>query len=268
MERFKLDRANPSKLPIPAGTVLKRSDESQDQGNASQPLEPTEIQVYQQIVGSLIYLSNGTRIDLCYATGQLARHIANPTIRYLQLAKQALRYLQGTTNYGITYDQPLLPQSNAYKLYSDATWGTEEDRASFQGWAVLRSGGAISWISQRQKSTALSSMEAEFIAASEASREAAWLEKLTGDLNEVFDIPPVLYCDNLGTIDLIHDHKFHSKAKHIDIRCNFIRNDMLEKGRLTVEHIAGTDQPADILTKQLPIEQYKTHLRTLGIREA
>ena len=60
LERFKLDRANPSKLPIPAGTVLKRIDESQDQGNASQPLEPTEIQVYQQIVGSLIYLSNGT----------------------------------------------------------------------------------------------------------------------------------------------------------------------------------------------------------------
>ena len=101
--------------------------------------------------------------------------MANPTIRHLQLAKQALRYLQGTTNYGITYDQlqPLPLQLNAYKLYSDATWGTEEDRASFQGWAVLRSEGAISWISQRQKSTALSSMEAEFIAASEASREAA-----------------------------------------------------------------------------------------------
>ena len=111
-------------------------------------------------------------------------------------------------------------------------------------------------------------MEAEFTAASEASQEATWLEKLTDDLNEVFDIPLVLYYDNLSAIDLIHDHRFYSKAKYIDIRCNFIRNDMLEKGRLTIEYIIGTDQPADILTKQLPIEQYKTHLRTLGIREA
>ena len=92
-------------------------------------------------------------------------------------------------------------------------------------------------------------MEAEFMAASETPREAAWLEKLTDDLNEAFDTPPILYCDNLGAIDLIHDHKFHSKAKHIDIHCNFIRNNMLEKGRLTVEYIASIDQPADILTK-------------------
>ena len=78
------------------------------------------------------------------------------------------------------------------------------------------------------------------MAASKVSQEAVWLEKLTDDLNEVFDTPPVLYYDNLGVIDLIHDHKFHLKAKHIDIRCNFIRNNMLKKGRLTIEHIIST----------------------------
>ena len=133
---------------------------------------------------------------------------------------------------------------------------------------AVRAGGAISWISQRQKSTALSSTEAEFISASEASKEAAWLEKLSFDLNESNDTPPTLYCDNQGAIDLIHDHKFHSKAKHIDIRCNFIRNDMIETGRLKVAHIPGKQQPADMLTKQLPIDQFKAMLRTLGVREA
>ena len=133
---------------------------------------------------------------------------------------------------------------------------------------AVRAGGAISWISQRQKSTALSFTEAEFILASDASKEAAWLEKLSFDLNESNDAPPTLYCDNQGAIGLIHDHKFHLKAKHIDIRCNFIRNDMIETRRLKVAHIPGKQQPADMLTKQLLIDQFKAMLRTLGVKEA
>ena len=252
-----------------AGTILKKQDKYHNHTNKTKPLNTLKHQVYQQIAGSLIYLSNGTRIDLCYAVGQLARHMANPLQLHLRHAKQVLRYLKGTSNYGITYARtaPHL-HSNKYTLYSDATWGTEGDRVSFQGWVAVREGGAISWVSQRQKSTALSSTEAEFISASEASKEAAWLEKLSIDLNESNDTPPTLYCDNQGAIDLIHDHKFHSKSKHIDIRCNFIRNDMLEKGRLKIAHIPGKEQPADMLTKQLPIDQFKSMLRTLGVREA
>lgn len=110
-------------------------------------------------------------------------------------------------------------------------------------------------------------MEAEFISASEASKEVAWLEKLNKDLKEDFPHPPTLYIDNMGAVELIHDNKYHKKAKHIDIRFNYIRSDMVEAGRLSVEHIPGVDQPADILTKQLPVERFYKHLRTLGIGE-
>jgi hypothetical protein len=77
------------------------------------------------------------------------------------------------------------------------------------------------------------------MSASDASKEDAWLEKLSLDLNESNDTPPTLFCDNQGAIDLIHDHKFHLKAKHIDVRCNFIQNDMIDAGRLKVVHIPG-----------------------------
>ena len=130
---------------------------------------------------------------------------------------------------------------------------------------TLRAGGAVSWISQRQKSTAQSSMEAEFIAANEAAKEVAWLEKVSSDLQESYE-PPELYIDNAGAIDLIHDHKFHSKAKHIDIRFNYIRNDMVHRNRLKVAFISGENQPADLLTKQLPIDRFRQHLHTIGIR--
>jgi hypothetical protein len=189
----------------------------------------------------------------------------------LRLAKQVIRYLKGTRSKGISYGiqkSELDPQTtNQYTLYSDATWGTESDKVSFHGWTVVRSGGAVIWVSQRQRSTALSSLEAEFVAGSEASKEAAWLEKLSYDLDEKSNILPTLYIDNKGSIDLIYDHRFHNKAKHIDIRYNFIRNDMVWKDRLRVEHIAGTQQPADVLTKQLAIDRYRQHVRTLGMRD-
>jgi hypothetical protein len=267
LDRFKLSNSNPVHLPIPAYTVMKLSADTPLTGEY-QPLQPAEVTAYRQAVGSLLYLSNCTRLDLCYAVGQLARHMQDPRICHLRLVKQVLRYLNGTRNLGIRYQPETRPSERSqYTLYSDSTWGSESDRVSFQGWVVTRSGGAISWVSQRQKSTAQSSMEAEFMAASEASREAAWLEKLNRDLDDPL-VPPTLYSDNQSAVDLIRDPKYHARAKHIDIRYAFIRNDMVAKERLYIEHIPGVNQPADILTKQLPVDATSRHLKTLGMTDA
>lgn len=255
-----MDKSNPTLLPIPAGIVLKES-------NIKDLLENDDIIVYRQIVGSTIYLLNNTRLDMSYAVGQLARFMSKPGIIHLQFAKQLLRYLNGTRTVGITYSNRRNEWAHAYNIYTDATWGTEEDRVSFQGMAMIRYGGAVSWLAQRQKSTALSSMEAEIMAASEGGKEAAWMEKLTKDLNERDTEPyiPTLFCDNLGGVDLMKDTKFHNRAKHIEIRYMFVRTDMVEKNRLKVIHIPGKDQMADILTKQLPVNQYQTHCRSMGL---
>jgi hypothetical protein len=263
LERFKLDKANPTKLPIPANTILKL-DLDLLSTDENQPLQPVETTIYRQAVGCMIYLSNCTRPDISYPVGQLARHMHDPRITHLRLVKQALRYLNGTRNLGIKYSFTG-QKSNPYDLYSDATWGSESDRVSFQGWVVTRSGGAVSWTSQRQRSTALSSMEAEFIAASEAAKEAAWLEKLNTELDDKVTEPPTLRSDNTGAVTLIHDPKFHARSKHIDTRYMFIRNDLVAQNRLKVEHIPGRDQPADILTKQLPVDAMQRHMQTLGM---
>ncbi|KAI0996565.1 hypothetical protein K3495_g11616 [Podosphaera aphanis] len=130
------------------------------------------------------------------------------------MAKHLLRYLQGTQDLGIQYrgqDQ----QTTQYSAWTDATWGTETDRKSFQGYVVIWHGGAISWAANRQKSTALSTMEAEIMAASEGARELAWMEKVCSDLGLKFDSPPTLRIDNEPAIDLSKATKFHTKAKHI-----------------------------------------------------
>jgi hypothetical protein len=265
-----MNNCNPTRLPIPAGTVL--------QPDTEEPLDHNEATVYRQIVGSTIYLANCTRPDISYAVGQLARFMATPGQSHYRLSKQLLRYLNGTRETGITYsDRPIhlplckikltsLPAS--YTIFTDATWGTEHDRISFQGMAVVRYGGAVIWMAQRQKSTALSSMEAEIMAASEGARSAVWLEKLTRDLGERDDVNPfipTLYCDNKGAVDLSYDTKHHQKAKHIETRYLFVRNDMVQRKRLAVVHIPGKDQPGDMLTKQLPFDDFMKHCKTLGI---
>ena len=107
-------------------------------------------------------------------------------------------------------------------------------------------------------------MDAEFMSASKASREVAWMEKLYADLS-IKSYVPTLRCDNEAAIALCQDTKFHNKAKHIDIRYNYVRTDMIETGRLLINHIPGVEQLADVLTKQLPIVAFQKHKRGLGI---
>ncbi|KAI1007218.1 hypothetical protein K3495_g1001 [Podosphaera aphanis] len=154
---------------------------------------------------------------------------------------------------------------NVFDIFADATWEPEDDRKSFQGYVVLYNEGAISWVSQRQKSTALSSMEAEIIAANEGAKEAAWMEKLWKDLHQENFIP-TLWCDNQAATEFCKDSgRFHNKAKHIEIRYFYARNDMIAKNRLKIDRIAGTDNPTDILTKQLPHESLVRHMDKMGV---
>ncbi|KAI0999958.1 hypothetical protein K3495_g8240 [Podosphaera aphanis] len=131
-----MKNCNGVSTPLVPGTVLKESenDELLDSENSA---------LYRQIVGSAIYISNGTRPDTSFAVGQLARFMSKPRSSFLLHAKHLLRYLQRTANYGILYspstNSSLRPNliCNAFDIYADATWGTEDDRKSIQGYAVV-----------------------------------------------------------------------------------------------------------------------------------
>ena len=113
LERMSMHKSNPTKLPIPAGIVLKADADDE-------LLEDDDITVYQQIVGSVIYLVNGTRPDISYAVGQLARFMSSPGTTYFKLCKHLLRYLNGTRTFGILYSIRLLTLS-LYIIFTDAT---------------------------------------------------------------------------------------------------------------------------------------------------
>ena len=113
-------------------------------------------------------------------------------------------------------------------------------------------GGPISWLSQRQKLVILSTTEAEYVSACEASKNIIWLRKLSQDISGPCAKPTILYVDNQNAIRVIKNPEFHSRTKHIDIRYHFIR-EKVGNNEISVKYVNTTVQLADIFTKALEI---------------
>ena len=136
LERLGIDKSNLVALLILARTVLKLT-------NNDNLLKRDDIIVYQQIVELTIFLVNNTCLNITYIVGQLARFMLKLAKIYYLYSKLLLRYLNSTKDVGITYSNRRGELLRLYNVWTDATWGTEEDRVSFQGMVVIRYGGAI-----------------------------------------------------------------------------------------------------------------------------
>ncbi len=136
--------------------------------------------VYQSAVGSLLYLSTGTRPDVAFAVSYVAKFSSDPTKKHWTAVKRILRYLKSTSMLGL-----LNTKSGESELvgFSDSDWaGDIDDRRSTSGYLFKLSGAPISWRSKKQTSIALSTAEAECIALSSATQEAMWLKQLMSEL--------------------------------------------------------------------------------------
>ena len=222
-------------------------------------------QMYQAVVGSLLYLSTKTRPDIAYAVGSVARFSANPTKEHWTAVKRILRYLNGTIKLGLLYRE-----STSAKIagYTDADWaGDVGDRKSTSGYMFLLGGAAISWKSSKQTCVALSTAEAEYVALSTAAQEAIWLQQLTSDLMNKSSQEMIIYEDNQSTICLAKNQQIHGRTKHIDIKYHFVC-DLVEAGRIKVEYCASENMIADILTKGLRINRFEMLQQLAGIAES
>jgi len=198
---------------------------------------------YRQLVGGLMFLVN-SQPDICFVVNTLSQFMVQPHHICWITAKNLLRYLYGTINYGLRYSVGNLRLHE----YSDVDWvGSVVDRKSMSRWCFSLGSASISWMSKRQKSVALSTTKAEYIAASMACCEVVWLRKLFSELFEHVLDTTVIYCDNQSGIHLSENLVFHNRSKHIDIKYHFIR-DMVEQGAIRLQHIKIDEQVVDILT--------------------
>jgi hypothetical protein len=215
--------------------------------------ECVDQQLYQSAIGGLMYLSMSTRPDITYAVGNLARFSSKPTKTHWTALKRVLRYLKGTMKHGILYSQN---ESAVCVGFSDADWaGDINDRKSTSGYLFQMSGGAVTWKSQKQSCVALSTAEAEYIALSSATQESVWLRNLTSELGSPAETPTTIYEDNQSAIAMTKNPQFHGRAKHIDIKYHFIRENV-NNGIIKLEYCPTEEMTADIFTKGLSREQF------------
>lgn len=219
---------------------------------------------YRSIVGGLRYLVH-TRPDIAYAVGMVNRFMERPTTLHLGDVKRVLRYIKGTINYGLVYSKST--GNHMLSGYSDSDFaGNSDDRRSTGGMVFYLSESLITWMSQKQRCVALSSCEAEFMAATAAACQGLWLQKLLSRVIEMKVKPITLYVDNRSAIDLAKNPVFHGRRKHIDVRFHFIR-DCVERGDVIIKHVSSGDQRADVLTKPMSAVKFVRMRELLGIKK-
>ena len=211
----------------------------------------------QSAIGCLIYAATATRPDLSAAVNALSQFMSDPSLDHWTRVKRVLRYVKGTIDYGIEFNAQ---ESNKIEVigYSDADWAVDiVSRKSTSGYVFKLAGAAVSWQSRRQRTVALTSTEAEYLALSSAAQETMWLRKLLSNLGYEQNEPTVLYEDNQGAIALAKNPTNHARTKHIDIRHHYIRQEVSAKNT-EVAYCSNGDMVADVLTKGLSKEKFQT----------
>ncbi|XP_036322285.1 secreted RxLR effector protein 161-like [Rhagoletis pomonella] len=208
-----------------------------------------------------MYLSVATRPDIANTVSRLAQFVTNPSKCYWNAAKRVLRYIAGTANRCVLYQKFNLPLIG----YTDADWGgCTTDRRSYTGYAFLLSGAVISWKSQKQRTVALSSTEAEYVNLAEAAKEAVYLRSLLNEigLQELTDIK--VYVANRGAQCLANDPVFHAPTEHIDIKHHFVR-ECISARLFSLKHVPTQEMIADVMTKPLARANPERCLIGLGL---
>ncbi|SGY55142.1 BQ5605_C006g03975 [Microbotryum silenes-dioicae] len=207
---------------------------------------------YLQAIGSLLYISLGTRPDIAFAVSYLSRFANNPGRRHWIAVKHVLRYLRAT------YRDELLYARGPAKVtgvvgYSDANWGACVDTSiSTMGYVFYLAGAAVSWSSKRQTRVADSTTDAEYLALSHAGKEAIYLTQLLSELHVSPIAAAHIFTDNEAAAAVAHDPVRTSGTRHIRLREHFVR-DMVNWGDISLSHRLGP-------------KIFGTHCYALGLR--
>nr|KAJ0188603.1 hypothetical protein LSAT_V11C900505350 [Lactuca sativa] len=226
----------------PASTPVSKTDKIH--------VDPTGTDVnhslYRGMIGSLLYLT-ASRPDIMFGTILCARFQANPKESHLMAVKRIFRYLKGTQNLALWY-----PRDSAFELfgYTDSDYaGCNLDKKD--------------WSSKKQTSVAISTAEAEYVAAGRCCAQLLWIQNQLLDYGIKFSKTPI-YCDNTSAIQITQNPVQHSKTKHIEIRHHFIR-DNVEKGKVVLKHVKTSEQLVDIFTKALDSQTTAYIIGELGM---
>lgn len=257
LERFQMQDCNPCTVPMAPTVRLEKATKEEQSEAADLP--------YRELVGALQYLTIMTRPDISFAVNKMAQFNSAWGQRHFDIAKGILRYLHGSVNFGISLGN----STESLVGYVDADHqGCIDTRRSTTGWVVMYRGGLIAWKSKRQTCISHSTAESELMALDDSVRDMEWERRGFEALGEltVSAQPTSIFVDNKAAVDLSKNRTSHDSTKHIHSRYLYVR-ELIQNKVVSVTHIPGSENPADIFTKPLAKEVFRKHRSFLGISE-
>ncbi|GJQ73024.1 hypothetical protein Trydic_g1659 [Trypoxylus dichotomus] len=255
LSRFGMSDCKPSSTPSDPGTKL-----SKDMQDTSKDAENTQKIPYQEAVGCLLYLAQGTRPDIAFAVNDVSRFNTNFNLAHWKAVKRIFRYLKGTLNYKLRYKR----EENSLIGYTDSDWASDVDnRRSCTGFVYKLSSAAISWNSRRQSTVALSSAEPEYMVLSSPTQEAIWLKQFEAEIDEGLNSTVKIYCDSQSA-GIANLDGYRPRSKHIDIRHHYVREKLYDK-TIQVEHLPTDEMIADNLTKAVSKHKHDFCSKSMGL---
>ncbi|KAJ9536773.1 hypothetical protein OSB04_un000077 [Centaurea solstitialis] len=247
LKKFRMDESKKGFIPMQHGIVLSKTQcpvSSQDQ-------DKMKSVPYASAIGSIMYAMLCTRPDVAYSVSVTSRYQQNPGEPHWVAVKNILKYLRRTKEMFLVFGGS--EDEISVTGYSDASFQTDrDDFRSQSGYVFTLNGGAISWKSSKQDTIANSTTEAEYIAASDAAKEAVWLRNFLSDLRVVASIsrPIDIFCDNSGAVAQAKEPREHHKSRHVLRKYHLIR-EIIGRGDVRICKIPTEDNVADPLTKPL-----------------
>eukprot|EP00253_Pinus_taeda_P012953 PITA_12953 len=212
--------------------------------------------------GNLMYVMVSSIPDISHVVGVVSGFMANLGEEHWRAVKWVLRYLRGTSDHCITFNGS---EGSVYGYVDTDYAGDLDKRRSTTGYAFTLVGGAISWMSKLQETVALSTTEAEYIAASDVSKEAIWLKGLLDEIGRTQKKVNVI-CDSQNAIHLATNPSYHCRTKHIDVRYHFLIH-VIDGGKVALQKFHTRENCVDIFTKPVTVEKLQWCLASLGLQK-
>ncbi|GJW71470.1 putative ribonuclease H-like domain-containing protein [Tanacetum coccineum] len=250
LNKFDFRTIKPATTPIEAHKSLGKDEEGED----------VDVHLYRSMIGCLMYLTT-SRPDIMFAVCLCARFQVTPKISHMHAVKRIFRYLKHQPKLGLWY-----PKDSPFHLeaFSDSDYaGDNHDRRSTSGGCQYLGRRLVSWQCKKQTIVAISSTEAEYVAAASCCGQVLWMQ------NQLFDygfnfINTDIHIDNESTICIVKNPVFHSKTKHIQIRHHFIR-DCYDQRLINVVKVHTDDNVADLLTKGFDLARFNSLVVNIGM---
>lgn len=249
LEQFNMVDCKPVSTPLECGMKFEKGEQTDLDSK------------YRSLVGCIMYIAICTRPDIAHASSLLSQFNNCHSDTHWKAAKRIMRYLKGTIDYKIVYEKTSISITG----YVDADWASNQlDRRSYTGCVFKIGNSAVSWESRKQKTVALSSTEAEYMALCEGAKEAKFIRSFLYEcLGKL--LPVTLYNDSQSAQKICNSQINHSRSKHIDIRHHYVRQIVKDK-IVKLEYLSTENMPADVLTKCLGKDKHYNCVSHLGLQ--